>query len=134
MSDGDDRARQRAEDRERRARERVAAAVARTEQRAAQREVATHEREAARLLRRQEDEQRRAALAAERVERPRRRSSGALARTGEKPIERDTRHYTPSVDPVRLRTLAARGANPDALAAVFGITVAQVEAILADDA
>lgn len=132
MTDFDDRARQRAADRERRAQERVAAATARTEARATARDAASALREEARSARRQEEEQRRAALAAEREERPRRRAStGSLARTGEKPVERDVRHYATSMDPQRIRTLAARGAKPDALAAVFGITVAEVEAVLA---
>ncbi|WP_241491832.1 hypothetical protein [Sphingomonas endophytica] len=133
MTDQDERAQRRAEDRERRARERVAAALARTEQRATEREAAGRRREEARTARRHEEEQRRAALAAEREERPRRRSStGSLARTGEKPVERDVRHYATSMDPSRIRVLAARGAKPDALAAVFGITVAEVEAVLAE--
>lgn len=131
MRDGDERARQRAEDRERRTQERIAAATARTEQRAVARDVAAQRREGARTARRQEEEQRRATLVEEREARPRRRSSGSLARTGEKPVERDTRHYATSMDPSRIRTLAARGAKPDALAAVFGISVAEVEAVLA---
>ncbi len=133
MDDGNERAARRAEDRERRAAERIAAAVARTEQRAAERDAAARRREDARTERRQEEEQRRATLAEERDARPRRRSStGALARTGEKPVERDTRHYATDKDPARIRTLAARGATPEALATVFGISVAAVEALLAD--
>ena len=132
MNDWDERAARRAEDRERRAQERVAATLARTEQRAAEREAGMQRREEARAARRAGEEQRRATLADERDARPRRRqSTGALARTGEKPVERDTRHYATDIDPARIRTLAARGAKPDALAAVFGISVADIEALLA---
>ncbi len=134
MTDQDDRAARRAEDRERRAQERVAAAVARTEHRAVERDAAGRRREEAREARRHEEEQRRTALATERDARPRRRAStGALSRTGEKPVERDTRNYATDKDPARIRTLAARGATPAALAAVFGISVAEVEAVLAAD-
>ncbi len=133
MNDWDERAARRAEERERRVQERVAAALARTEQRAADRDAASRRREEARTARRAEEEQRRATLAEEREARPRRRqSTGSLARTGEKPVERDTRHYATDKDPARIRTLAARGATPAALAAVFGISVAEVEAALAD--
>lgn len=134
VTDQDDRAARRAEDRERRAQERVAAAVARTEHRAVERDAAGRRREEAREARRHEEEQRRTALATERDARPRRRAStGALSRTGEKPVERDTRNYATDKDPARIRTLAARGAKPAALAAVFGISVAEVEAVLAAD-
>ncbi|MDR6790425.1 hypothetical protein J2Y58_003808 [Sphingomonas sp. BE138] len=134
MNDWDERAARRAEDRERRAQERVAAAVARTEQRAVEREAGARRREEARTARRVEEEQRRATLAEERDARPRRRqSTGGLARTGERTVERDTRHYATDKDPARIRMLAARGATPAALAAVFGISVAEVEAVLAAD-
>lgn len=131
MDDRSERERQRAEDRERRAAERVAAAQARTEARIVEREQAGRRREDARTERRQEEEQRRATLSEERDARPRRRASGSLARTGEKPVERDTRHYATNMDPARIRALAARGAKPEALAAVFGVTTAEVEAVLA---
>jgi len=133
MNDWEERAARRAEDRERRAQERVASALARTEQRAVDREAASRLREEARTARRTEEEQRRATLVEEREARPRRRqSTGALARTGEQRVERDTRHYATDRDPERIRTLAARGATPEALAAVFGVSVAEIAAVLAE--
>lgn len=63
---------------------------------------------------------------------PKRRASGAIRRTGEARIERDTRHYATRVDIRRIRELSRRGASVSGLATVFGITAEEVEAALAD--
>lgn len=134
-----DRARQRAEERDRRAQERVAMAQARTERRTAEREQSAREREEAREARRLEEAGRLATLRPERAAdgaeadaAPKRRKSGALARTGEARIERDTRHYRTVVDQCRIRELSRRGATVSGLATVFGISIEEVEAVLAE--
>ncbi len=45
--------------------------------------------------------------------------------------ERDTRGYRTVVDEDRIRTLAKRGASVAGLAGAFGLSVAEVEAVLA---
>lgn len=124
---GHDRARDREGERARRATERVEAAQARSDRRAAEREDAARLREQAREARRVEDEQRRAALADAREDRPKRRASGSLARTGEERVVRDTRHYRTNVDISRMRQLAMRGATVEGLAKVFGVSIEMVE-------
>jgi len=119
-------------ERNRRIAERAEASQARSDRRAAEREAAARLREEARDKRRIEDEARRTALAAEREERPKRRASGALSRTGEQKIVRNTRNYVTQVDTGRIRELARRGASIDGLAKVFGIAIEQVEAALRD--
>lgn len=128
-----DREAERAADRERRARERIAAAEARTALRQSARDGALREREAAREARRQEEEQRRNERIEERDARPKRRASGSLRQTGEERLVRDVRHYATAVDHQRIVTLARRGATVAGLATVFGISEAEVEAILADE-
>jgi len=134
-----DREAARAADRERRAQERAASADARIEARAAARDAASQAREAARTARRVEEEARAAVrreaaatVAAEEPAAPRRRrSTGAIARTGMPTEERDTRGYRTVVDEDRIRTLAKRGASVAGLAGAFGLSVAEVEAVLA---
>lgn len=123
----DDRARNREEERGRRAAERAEAAQARNDRRAAERDEAARLREAARQARHAEDEQRRAALAEAREDRPKRRASGSLARTGEEKVVRDTRNYRTNVDISRMRQLAMRGATVEGLAKVFGVSIETVE-------
>lgn len=133
MSDwgaGDERARQREEERNRRAAERAEAAQARLDRRAADREEAARLREQAREARSAEDEQRRSALAEAREDRPKRRASGSLSRTGEKPVVRDTRNYRTNVDISRMRQLALKGATVEGLAKVFGVSIETVEEAL----
>jgi hypothetical protein len=125
--DFEDRARQREEDRNRRAAERADAAQARIDRRAAEREEAARLREQARGARNAEDEERRGALAEAREARPKRRATGALSRTGEKPIVRDVRNYRTDVDASRIRELAKRGASVEALAQVFKVSVERIE-------
>lgn len=128
MEDGfEERARRRAEERDRRAAERAEAARARSDRRAAEREEAARLRELAREARNAEDEQRRAALAEAREARPKRRASGSLARTGEEKVVRDTRNYRTNVDISRMRQLAMRGATVEGLAKVFGVSIETVE-------
>lgn len=137
-TDPSERARQRAEARDRRAQERLAMAQARSERRGAEREQAARERQAAREARRLEEAERMRALrpapaadgAAVPVS-PRRRKSGGIARTGEARIVRDTRHYSTRVDAERIRELAARGTSVSGLAAVFGLSAEEVAAALA---
>lgn len=126
----DEREQQRAEARTRRAAERVAAAEARTEARATARDAQSQERERLREQRRAEEEQRRASAADARDARPKRRSTGSLARTGHATEERDTRHYATELDLDRLRLLARRGASPAALAHAFKISEEEVAAAL----
>lgn len=129
----------RAADRERRAQERAAAAEARTEARAAARDAASQAREAARTARRVEEEARaavrREAVATVAAEEPaaprRRRSTGAIARTGMPTEERDTRAYRTVVDEDRIRALAKRGTSVAGIAGAFGLSVADIEAVLA---
>jgi len=127
----DEREQQRAEARERRAAERIAAAEARTAARATTRDTQSQVREHLREQRRTEEQQRRAAAADARDARPKRRSTGSLARTGHATEERDTRHYATALDLDRLRLLARRGATPAALAHAFKISEAEVAAALA---
>ncbi|MDB5723335.1 MAG: hypothetical protein JWQ16_89 [Novosphingobium sp.] len=61
---------------------------------------------------------------------PKRRASGSLRRTGEVRVERDTRHYRTVVDTVRIGELARRGASASSLAAVFKMSVEDIEATL----
>ena len=128
----DEREQQRAEARERRAAERVAAAEARTDARASAREVQSQQRERLREERRSEEEQRRATAADARDARPKRRSTGSLARTGHASEERDTSHYATERDLDRLRLLARRGASIPALAHAFKLSEDEVAAALAD--
>jgi hypothetical protein len=127
---GDEWAHSREKERDRRAAERAEAAQARSERRAADRDEATRQREQAREARRVEDEARRAALAAEREERPKRRASGSLARTGEQKVVRDVRHYRTNVDIGRMRELAKRGATVEGLSKVFGVSIETVKEAL----
>lgn len=113
--------------------ERAQASQERSDRRAAEREAAAGLREQARESRRAEDEERRAVLATEREARPKRRSSGALSRTGEQKIVRDTRNYKTTKDVSRIRELFRRGAKIEALAAVFHISVEAVEAALSEE-
>ncbi len=122
-----DRAVERAQAREERARERVKAVAAMIEERAAARAREAVEREAARVARREREEQAsagdpHAAAAA------RHRSSGRKDVVRE---QRDTRGYATVVDVERLRALADRGTSIAGLAGAFGITEAEVEAALA---
>jgi hypothetical protein len=134
-----DRERQRAEVREARAQQRSAMAQARVDRRAAERDQASQVRQQSREARQREVDERMAALrptpagtddGAESA--PRRRASGAIRRTGDVRIERDTRHYATRVDIRRIRELSRRGASVSGLATVFGITAEEVEAALAD--
>ncbi|WP_082543211.1 hypothetical protein [Sphingomonas sp. Leaf339] len=134
------RAEERAGERERRAHERLDATQDRSDRRASEREQAARDREQAREQRRLEEAGRiearstdRTEQAAAQEERPKRRRSGALARTGEVQRERDTRHYQTVVDTGRVRELARRGASISGLAGAFGISTDEVAAILADD-
>ncbi len=127
-----ERDRTRAVDRERRAQERIAAAIARSEQRQADRDGRSRLREEERERRTAGEKERLATRIVAREERPKRRTSGALARTGEKTVERDTRHYATAIDLDRIRELSRRGATVDGLAKAFGITVDAVEEALAD--
>lgn len=134
-----DRERQRAEAREARAQERSAMAQARVDRRAAERDQASQARQQAREARQREMDERMAALRPDPAgtgdgtePAPKRRASGAIRRTGDVRIERDTRHYATRVDIRRIRELSRRGANVSGLAAVFGITIEEVEAALAD--
>ncbi len=136
-----DRAEQRAQERERRAAERMTAGQERLDRRAAEREAAAREREASREARRTEqasrlevlrpDSPEAVARAEARAAVPKRRSSGALSRTGEARIERDTRGYRTLVDERRIRELARRGATISGLAASFGLSAQEIETILA---
>ncbi|RYD84043.1 MAG: hypothetical protein EOP61_40640 [Sphingomonadales bacterium] len=112
--EGGERARQRAEERERRASERLAEAEARQ----------------------REETERMKALRPERPAdgepAPKRRATGALRRTGEARIVRDTRSYSTVVDKERIRLLSARGSSVSSLAAVFGISLQEVEAALSE--
>lgn len=123
---------QRAKARTRRATERIAAAEARTEARVSARDAQSSIREKERDRRRVEEEQRRAAAAEARDARPKRRSTGSLARTGHASEERDTRHYATEVDLDRLRLLSRRGASVAALAHAFKLSEEAVAAALAD--
>lgn len=101
----------------------------RTTERQAASEQRAQERDAARNAR---FEQRAAAAEERRAATPRRRASGAIARTGEAIVARDTRAYRTVVDTRRIRELARRGASTAGLAAAFGITIAEVEAALTE--
>lgn len=131
-----ERSRLRAAEREQRAVERQAAALARIETRAAEREQATRLREQARMARRVEEttraDTRRTTCEAPAEDRPKRRQSGALRRTGAVCEERDTRGYETKVDVDRLRALAQRGTSVPGLAGAFGISVDAVTALLAE--
>ncbi|KQM63513.1 hypothetical protein ASE75_13430 [Sphingomonas sp. Leaf17] len=133
-----ERSRQRAAEREQRAIVRQAEAAARIEARAAEREQATQQREQARLARRSEEMTRAGTRQSSRTDldpsaedRPKRRQSGALRRTGTVREERDTRGYQTTVDVDRLVMLAQRGTSVAGLAGAFGITVEEVTALLA---
>ncbi len=132
-----DRARQRAQERERREQERMEMAQARIERRTAERELASQERQDMREARRLEEAERLRRLRPAPTDDspadipPRRRKSGAAARTGEPRIERDTRHYRTVIDTDRIRELAQRGIPASGLATVFGISMEEIEAILA---
>lgn len=139
VAESGDRARQRAEERERRASERSAQALERTTRRAAEREQASKERQDMREARRLEEAERLKAFRPERsadgeaaTVAPKRRSSGTIRRTGEARIERDVRNYSTVVDKGRIRELSARGTSVASLATVFGITTEEVEAALND--
>lgn len=125
-----DRESQRAEDRARRAAERVAAAQARSEDGTIARDAAMRQREAAREKRREEEAAKRATADAGDPAFTKRRASGSKARTGYTEKPRDTRHYQTIVDIGRIRELAKRGASVGGLAAAFGISEAEVEAAL----
>ena len=135
-----ERSRLRAAEREQRAVERQAEALARIETRAAEREQATLLREQARVARRVEETARADARetvrdperAAPAEDRPKRRQSGALRRTGAVREERDTRGYETKVDIDRLRALAQRGTSVSGLAGAFGISTDEVTALLAE--
>lgn len=114
-------------------------AQARTDRRTAEREQAAREREEMREARRIEQADRMKALRPDpevmdtgTPAEPKRRASGAIRRTGEVRVERDTRHYATRVDIDRIRLLARRGATLSSLAAVFGISEDEVAAALAD--
>lgn len=134
-----DREAARAADRERRAQERAASAEARIEARVAARDAASQAREAARTARREEEEARlatrRTAMATIAAEEPasprRRRSTGAIARTGMPTEERDTRGYRTVIDADRIRALAKRGASIAGIAGAFGLSTEEIEAVLA---
>ena len=132
-----DRAQQRAEERERRARERAQLAEARNERRAAEREQASREREARREAARLEQSERLASLRPAAASdgsatpaAPKRRATGSLRRTGEARIERDTRAFRTVIDEDRIRALSARGTSVASLASVFGLSVETIEAAL----
>lgn len=133
----DERTRQRAQERERRAQERLAATHMRAERRIAEREQASLARQEAREARRLENASRRQPSPAAPIDNtdidiaPKRRRSGAAARNGEPRIERDTSNYRTVVDTSRIRALFERGIPVASLAQVFGITVDDVEAALA---
>lgn len=101
--------------------------AARLEARAAQREAEKVAREAARTARR-EEEQRLAASDPHKAALQRRRGSGRKDIVRE---DRDTTGYAMVVDAQRIRTLAARGASVESLAAVFNMPVAEIERALA---
>lgn len=137
--EGLDRAQRRAIERESRAQERAAEAQARSERRAAEREQASRERQQARDARQREQDERLktlrpdpAADGEDAPAKPKRRASGALRKTGDARIERDTRHYSTVVDKDRIRDLAARGTSITSLASVFGISREEVEAALGE--
>jgi hypothetical protein len=134
-----DRERIRAEQRERRVAERVEAAQQRSGARDAARDSLAQERERAREARRLDDVDRRRArdAAGETAAVARRRGPGA-ARTGgdeqgkmQRP--RDTRSYHTVVDADRIRELARRGASLTGLAGAFGVSVEEVQAVLAGE-
>ncbi len=118
----DDRAAERAKARAARA----DATTQRLEARAASRDAETATREQVRVDRRAEEEQR-AAADPHAAAASRHRSSGRKDVVRE---QRDTRAYTTLVDADRIRELARRGASLTGLAGAFGVTVADVQAIL----
>ncbi len=124
-----DRAAKRAEARAARDAERATFAVQRTEARGVAREAEAAAREQAREQRRIE-EQRAASGDPHAAAAARRRGSGRKDVHRE---QRDTRSYATTLDVGRMRELAKRGASLAGLAGAFGITVAEVEAALADD-
>ncbi|WP_112381251.1 hypothetical protein ACLN6N_14510 [Sphingomonas carotinifaciens] len=124
----EDRAAERARAREARAQDRVDLMAQRLEARAASRQADIAAREQAREARR-EQEQALAARDPHAAAASRRRSSGRKDVVRE---QRDTRNYTVTADPDRVRDMVKRGATISGLADVLGITPAEVERILAD--
>lgn len=98
----------------------------RLEARAASRDAETATREQARVDRRVEEE-RQAAADPHAAAASRHRSSGRKDVVRE---QRDTRSYKTLVDADRIRELARRGASLTGLAGAFGLTAADVQAIL----
>ena len=122
-----DRAEERAKARALRAEDRAATAVTRSEARASDRAALAKEREQAREERRIAEEK----LA---VGDPHAAAASRRRGSGRKDVvreQRDTRAYATVVDAGRMRELARRGASLTGLAGAFGITVAEVEAVLA---
>ncbi len=105
---------------------RADATTQRLEARAASRDADVALREQARADRRAQEEQR-AAADPHAAAAARHRSSGRKDVVRE---QRDTRSYTTLVDAERIRELARRGASLTGLAGAFGLTAADVQAIL----
>lgn len=123
----EERAAARAQAREARASERETLMASRLEARAANRERDIAAREAERAARRQAEE---AAAARD----PHAAAAKRHRTSGRKDVvreQRDTRGYATVVDEGRIRELAKRGASAGGLAAAFGISVEEIQQVLA---
>ncbi len=123
-----ERATQRAQARDARTQDRAAAITRRLEARATDRDAEAQARERAR-------EERRAAEMPAASGDPHAAAAQRRRGSGRKDVvreQRDTRGYATVVDVARMRELAKRGASTAGLAGAFGISIAEVEAALAD--
>lgn len=132
-----DRHRQRAEDRAEAARLRADSAQVRAEERATARQTQVADRERQRTERRDAEEQVLGLRAAQlgidtglQLTVKRRRRSGSDEKASDLQPDRDTTRYRTVVDADRVRAFAARGVSIAGIATAFGISIAEVEAVI----